>query len=93
MAMTKKEARLLVDDLNNWKVDQSTDRVRVLTLMGYARVQILQKFWYFREGIEKPRWVDVWSGTMVDGVFGEQITIPRIAEKIWKQEKEHAGND
>ena len=90
MAMTKKEARLLVDDLNNWKVDQSTDRVRVLTLMGYARVQILHTYWYLREGIEKSRWADVWSGTMVNGVFEEQITIPRIADKIWEAEKNAA---
>ena len=91
MAMTKKQAREFVENLDNWKVDQSTDRVRVLTLMGYARVQILHTYWYLRthEG-NMAKWADVWSGTMVNGVFEEQITIPRIADKIWEAEKNAA---
>lgn len=91
MAMTKKQAREFVENLDNWKVDQSTDRVRVLTLMGYARVQILHTSWYLRTHKDnKAEWTDVWSGTMVNGVFEEQITIPRIADKIWEAEKNAA---
>ena len=86
--MTQKEARAYTEDLINWKVTEATDLTRVLTLTDsgtkYARVQVLHKHW--SEGRD-PYWTDIWTGKMDGDLFDEQITIPRIAEKIWRASK------
>lgn len=88
VVLTKKEAREYVENLDNWDVELATDLVRVLTLGKYARIQAIHTNYYIRNFNDgKPTWMDVWTGSREDGLFDEQITIPRIAERIWKENR------
>lgn len=89
--MTKNEARNLVEDLDNWKPLFVTDMTRVLMLTHrervYLRVQALFKPWqYYVSQQSGSEWRDVWTGEREDWCCGEQITLLRIADRIWRRE-------
>jgi hypothetical protein len=100
--MTKKEAREFVEDDSSWKTLEIGQVIRT------SMLTFKEKKWIKYEapavdsidvwrGKENPRryWrkIGIYEYDPVNNAVGPDTSITHLANEIWNQEKEHAGND